>query len=405
MKAECTASTGDNAVTLQVSDGSETATADLIVTVTQNTAPMIGYGNVTVGFNDSATNLPSLAEDNGAIVDYALQDTGSYGGNISVDFTGLVTISGAAPSGTHTITIRATDDCGASSDTSFTLTVNEAPSFAIDDVTLSEGDSGTTAYTFTVTKSGSTALSSSVHFATTDGTATVAGADYAAASGTLTFGPTETTKQITVEVNGDTTFEPDETFTVNLTDAVNATISRATGTGTIVNDDAAPTFSINSVSHNEGDSGQTEYVFTVTKNGVSEGSSSVEYATVDGSALAENDYVATSGTLHFSASETTQQIVVLVNGDKTVEGDETFTVQLSNVVNDRGARLDVVLPDGIGTIVNDDHAPVAKAVTSSTEENNAKTITLAASDVDGDALTFTVIVDPTNGTLGCGLAG
>ena len=103
-------------------------------------------------------------------------------------------------------------------------------------------------------------------YATANGTATLADNDYQANSGTLTFAANETTKQITVLVNGDTTFETDETFTVHLSDA-GATISTADGTGTIVNDDAAPSFSIDNVSHNEGNSGTTAYVFTVTKTG------------------------------------------------------------------------------------------------------------------------------------------
>ena len=89
-----------------------------------------------------------------------------------------------------------------------------APSFSIDDVTHNEGNSGTTSYIFTVTKSGSTALSASVDFQTVDGTATVADNDYQATNGTLNFAANETIKQVTVLVNGDTTFEADESFTV-----------------------------------------------------------------------------------------------------------------------------------------------------------------------------------------------
>src|SRR3984893_13848682 len=109
-----------------------------------------------------------------------------------------------------------------------------------------------TSYVLAVTKTGSTALSSSVEFQTVDGTATVADNDYQANSGTLNFAANETTKQITVLVNGDTTFEADEVFTVHLSNAIGATISTANGTGTIVNDDTAPSFTIDDVSHNEG---------------------------------------------------------------------------------------------------------------------------------------------------------
>ena len=73
-----------------------------------------------------------------------------------------------------------------------------------------------------------------------DGTATTADNDYQMNSGTLTFGPTDTTMQVTVLVNGDTTFEPNETFTVELSNPMGATISDGSGLGTITNDDARP---------------------------------------------------------------------------------------------------------------------------------------------------------------------
>ena len=147
-------------------------------------------------------------------------------------------------------------------------------------------------------------------------------------------------------VNGDTTFETDEAFTVHLSNPSSATISDADGTGTIVNDDAAPTFSIDDVSHNEGNSGTTSYVFTVTKTGGTALSASVDFQTVDGTAtVADNDYQASNGTLTFAANETTKQVTVLVNGDTTFEADEAFTVHLSNA---SGATISDA--DGTGAI-------------------------------------------------------
>ena len=79
-----------------------------------------------------------------------------------------------------------------------------------------------------------------VDYATADGTATTADGDYVAASGTLTFAPGVTTQTVTVTVNGDAKFEANETFVVNLTGPVNATILDGQGIGTITNDDGAP---------------------------------------------------------------------------------------------------------------------------------------------------------------------
>jgi hypothetical protein len=114
---------------------------------------------------------------------------------------------------------------------------DNAPQLSIDDVSALEGDSGTTDFTFTVTLTGATDLPASVDFATADGTATTADTDYAAASGTLNFPVGVTTQQVTVQVQGDATLEPDEDFSVVLTNPSDSTIADDTGTGTIQNDD------------------------------------------------------------------------------------------------------------------------------------------------------------------------
>ena len=129
--------------------------------------------------------------------------------------------------------------------------------------------------------------------------------DFTAIPATLTFGPTIPTKQVTVLVNGDTTVEPNEAFTVHLSNASGATISDADGTGTITNDDAAPSFSIDDVTHDEGNAGTTSYTFTVTKTGSTALSSSVDYETVNGTAVAPGDFTAIPGeqrTLTFAAN-------------------------------------------------------------------------------------------------------
>jgi hypothetical protein len=137
-------------------------------------------------------------------------------------------------------------------------------SFAINDVTHNEGDASTTSYVFTVTKSGTTALSSSVNFTTQDGSATLADNDYVMNSDTLTFGPSDTTMQITVLVNGDTNFESNEAFNVHLSGEVNATISDADGTGTITNDDQ-PTIS-GHLTYQDTASGAPNVTMTLTGN-------------------------------------------------------------------------------------------------------------------------------------------
>ena len=131
-----------------------------------------------------------------------------------------------------------------SADNNFSVLLNAAPpavTLSINDVSVTEGNAGPVNAVFTVTLSQASSLPVAVNFATANVTAT-AGSDYVATSGVLTFNPGETSKQITVTVNGDTIAEPDETFLVNLTNPINATIVDSQGVGTIINDDiGAPT--------------------------------------------------------------------------------------------------------------------------------------------------------------------
>ena len=103
-------------------------------------------------------------------------------------------------------------------------------------MSVTEGNTGTTNAVFNVTLSPASGQTVTVSYSTANGSAT-AGSDYVATSGTLTFNPGDTTKTITVAVNGDTVVESNETFFVNLTTAINATIADGQGIGTIANDD------------------------------------------------------------------------------------------------------------------------------------------------------------------------
>ncbi len=114
------------------------------------------------------------------------------------------------------------------------------PALSISDASVLEGDSGNTSLQFTVTATvptGSTAASASVSFATADGSATE-GVDYVGANGTLQFPSGTTEATISIDVVGDLDIEVDETFTVTLSSPVNASITQASATGTIRDDDA-----------------------------------------------------------------------------------------------------------------------------------------------------------------------
>jgi large repetitive protein len=121
------------------------------------------------------------------------------------------------------------------------------PALSIDDVTLTEGNAGTTTATFTVTMSSKSDQTVTVDYATADGTATTGDNDYLATSGTLRFDAGVTTQKVAVAVLGDTSFEQDETFFVNLSNPTNAAIADGQGLGTITNDDSPPPLSFYTV--------------------------------------------------------------------------------------------------------------------------------------------------------------
>ncbi|HEX8911731.1 MAG TPA: NPCBM/NEW2 domain-containing protein [Humisphaera sp.] len=119
-----------------------------------------------------------------------------------------------------------------------TIVDDDTPAISINDVSAAEGKSGTTALTFTISRT-KTSGASSVKWATANGTAT-AGSDYAAAGGTVSFSSGQATKTVSVTVTGDTAVEPDERFYVNLSQPTGGTVADAQGVGTIVNDDITP---------------------------------------------------------------------------------------------------------------------------------------------------------------------
>ena len=231
------------------------------------------------------------------------------------------------------------------------------PGLSINDVEVTEGNAGTVAAVFTVTRSGNLDGITTVSYSTANGGA-VAGSDYVAVANTvLTFSPGEATKTITILVNGDLTDEYDQGFSVNLSAVSGAVVTDGLGIANILDDDEAPTITITSkVSGKEGPNNKTtSFVFFVTLSGATEKEVRVNFATTDGTATtADNDYVARSGTLVFAPGVTSQSISVLVRGEKKTESNETFSVNLSGATN-----ATIAASQGIGEILDDD-APGGK---------------------------------------------
>jgi len=242
------------------------------------------------------------------------------------------------------------------------------PALSINDVTVTEGNSGATNALFTLSLSAPSGQNVTVNIATQDGTAT-AGVDYVPQAGTVTFPPGTISLAVAVPVFGDVLGEPNETFLVNLSGAANATIADGQGQGTIIDDDALPAISINDATVVEGDSGTTNAAFIVSLSSPSGQTVSVNYSTQDGTATAGSDYTAASGTLTFPPGTTVLPLAVSVIGDAAPEANETFLVNLSGPAN-----ATIADGQGLGTIADDDTGVVLFINDVAVTEGNAGTV-------------------------------
>ena len=202
---------------------------------------------------------------------------------------------------------------------------------------------------FQVSLSSVSSQTVSVHYQTT-GNSAVSGADFQTTSGTLSFAPGELTKTIAVPILDDSLNEFTETFLLNLYNPVNAVIMKGQGTGSITDSDPVPTVTLNNVSVVEGNSGAIQANFGVALSSPSGKLIQLTYSTADMSATAGSDYQAASNViLNIAAGSSSASISVLVNGDTTIEPDETFALNISNPVN---ATINGA--SATGTILDDD---------------------------------------------------
>ena len=248
------------------------------------------------------------------------------------------------------------------------------PAVSVADASAAEGD----AVAFTVSLSEASSRQVTVEYATSDATAT-AGSDYTATSGTLTFAAGETTKTVSVATTDDSVDEEDETFTLTLSSPANATLGDATAAGTINDDDESlPAVSVFDASAAEGDA----VAFTVSLSEASSQQVTVEYATSDGTATGGTDFTAQSGTLTFTAGETTKTVSVATTDDSADEDDETLTLTLSSPAN-------ATLGDATatGTINDDDSLPAVSVADASAAEGDAVAFTVSLSEASSQQVT------------------
>ncbi|GCE61939.1 bifunctional hemolysin/adenylate cyclase [Microcystis aeruginosa NIES-4285] len=352
----------------------------VILTLAAGTGYTVGTPNAATGTitNDDtsvtlAVSPSSVTEDGTTNLVYTFTRTGVTTNALTVNYTlgGTATLNTdytrtgttntvtfAANSPTATVTVDPTADTIVESNETVILTLaagtgytigtttpvtgtinnDDSASISINDVTVSEGNSGTTNAVFTVTLSNPVDTSVTLNYSTANGTATTADNDYTAIATTpLTFNVGETSKTITVAVNGDTKVENNETFFVNLSNLQangrNVTITDNQGQGTINDDDSTVTsqLSINDITVVEGQNSSAILTFTV--NNPSTQQITVNYTTAPINATANVDYTSKTGTITIAPNTATATISIPILNDNLNEPDEAFTVTLSNAVN------------------------------------------------------------------------
>ncbi len=285
---------------------------------------------------------------------------------------------------------------------------NDKPTLAVGNVSTTEGINPFAV--FTVSLSNPSAFTTTVSLALANGTAvatdygpglevsTNGGTTWTAAA-TATFAPGVTSLLVRTPIVDDAVAESTEAFTLTATTTVGTTANpSATGTGTIVDDDAAPAFTINDVTRNEKAGTAT---FTVTLSSASGLPITVGYATVGGTATSGADFAPTSGTLSFAPGVLTQTIVVPITDDTIFENSESFTVVLSaptNATITDGSGLGTILDDGTGGGGVDDDRPTLAVGNVSTTEGINPFAVFTVSLSNASAFTTTVALTLADGT-------
>ena len=306
----------------------------------------------------------------------------------SLTSTGVVTITAVnndvdALDKEVTVSATATNAQGVTAPPNVTLTItdDDAPELSIGDASVTEGDTGDSeTLTFTVTLDPAATLPVTVDWATSDGTAE-AGTDYTAGNGSLTFAAGDDTKTITVTVTGDDADEPNETLTVTLTNAPGATITDATGTGTITDDDGPPAVKLVLTPASITEAGGKSTV-TATLDRPSSAATTVTVSAAPVSPTVTNDYTLVGSQLTIPANSLTSTGEVTITAvDNDVDAlDKTVTVS-ATAENTQG----ITAPPNVTLTIEDDDAPALSIGDASVDEGDSG---------ESATLTFTVTLDP-----------
>jgi hypothetical protein len=242
---------------------------------------------------------------------------------------------------------------------------DDGPTLSILDASVAEGQGGTKVMTFNVLLSQAAGVPVTFDVASANGVpptiydgGATAGSDYTAVNLTgVTIPAGQTARTIQVTISGDTTLEPNENFTLTLSNPSGATLYDRQAVGFIYNDDG-PTLSVSDATLSEGNSGQKLMTFTVFLSEPNQGFGADEHFSVSTSnvtATAGSDYVATTITdAVIPQGQLAKTFTVPINGDSAVEGDETFRVTLKKPTPGLYENATLFKYTGTGTITNDD---------------------------------------------------
>ena len=234
--------------------------------------------------------------------------------------------------------------------------------------TVAENISGGNA-TYTVSLSAASGKDITVNYATANGSA-IAGEDYTAGTGTVTILAGQTSANFQVPIGDDTLDEPNETFTVTISNPTNATLGATTSAGTtIIDNDDPPTVNFSPAANSSVEANGT-ITYNVVLSAVSSQDVVVNYTTANGTATAGSDYIAKTGSMTIGAGQTSATFTVATLDDGTDEPNETFTVTLTAA---NGATLGANKV-ATTTITDNDDAPTIGTVSAETGVEGASIV-------------------------------
>ena len=381
---------GSDSFTYQANDGtddSNIATVSITV-VSVNDAPVAANGSLNTVEDTAATGAVVASDVEGDPLTYSLV-SGPTNGTLVFNANGTFSyMPDANFTGSDSFTYQAND--GTSDSNVATVSIDVALAdlqVFVSSVSVVEGTGGSgSLLTFRIRLDRPADGTVTVQYTTLDGTA-VAGSDYAATSGEITFAPGEMVKFVQVLVNGDRTTERNEGLFLQLSD-LQTTGTRGisagglTGFGRILDDDAAKVFVSDAVVIEGNPGGMQELVFTVRLDHAVDGPVVLRYTAEGWTAVAGEDFRNLTGVLRFEPGETVKTVRIRVQGDRLTERDELMRLVLSDLgASGRDVTLDRT--SGTGKIVNDDATKVFVSDASVTEGNPG----------DTQELVFTVRLD------------